>query len=99
MIARNVFGAGSASVFLGDGGRNDPDMYLIYEGTQYPGVVIEIAYSQSQRHDGKKLHRLVDDYIVESSGNSQTVIGITISYRNTKRATVSTWCPKQGLDE
>ena len=99
MIAQNIISAESASVFLKNGGRHDSDMQFIHKGAQYPGIVTETAYSQNKKPDGKDLHRVAGDYITESSGNIQTVIGISIRYQSTKKATLSTWRPKYSLDE
>ena len=94
-IAQNTRPSGSASIYLEDGARRDPDMQLKYKGARYPSLIIEIAYTQS----GKDLTKLADQYITESSGSIRTVIGISIDYQRTKQATLSIWHPKYGLDE
>ena len=94
-IAQNIIHTGSATIYFEDGGTHDPDIEFRYKSAQYPGVVIEIAYTQS----GKDLQKLADHYIVESSGNIQTVIGISVNYQGAKEATLSIWHPKYGLDE
>ncbi|MCJ1404966.1 hypothetical protein MMC11_008192 [Xylographa trunciseda] len=98
-IAQNIRPSGSASVFLEDGTRRDPDMQFKYKGARYPSLILEIAYSQSRKGSGKDLTELADQYITESSGSIRTVIGISIDYQRTKQATVSIWHPKYGLDE
>ncbi len=94
ILARKIWCIGSASIFLEDGARRDPDKEFTYEGTTCPGLVIEIAYSQRK----KDLPRLADRYIVESSGQTQMVIGIQLDYRGSKSGMVKVWCPMYGLD-
>lgn len=94
ILARDIVFNGSASILLEDGARRDPDTQFGYWGTQYPTLVVEIAYSQRIKH----LPRLADHYIVESSGRIQMVIGIKLDYRGSKTATVSVWCPLYGSD-
>ncbi|MCJ1387778.1 hypothetical protein MMC18_000621 [Xylographa bjoerkii] len=81
-------------MFFEDGARHDPDKEFGYEGAQYPGVVIEIAYSQRK----KNLSKLADHYIVESCGQINIVVGIELDYKGSKSATVSLWCPTYGVD-
>lgn len=69
--------------------QRSPDMQLRHIHAEYPGVVIEVSYSQ----DGKKLRKLAQDYILYSNGDIKAVIGIDISYRS-KEAFVSLWRPK-----
>jgi hypothetical protein len=89
-FARMVRSNGSASVIFADSdfGRHDPDASFKRLSARYPGVVIEVSYSQ-KRGD---LRRLADDYILGSDGSIRLVIGIDIGYNN-KSATVSTWRP------
>lgn len=56
---------------------------------QYPGLIIEIANSQSKKDMEKYISKLADQYIVESNGSIQTVIGNRLNYRATKKATIS----------
>ena len=95
VLARKIGCIGSASIFLEDNARHDPDKEFGYEGAIYPSVIIEIAYSQTK----KKLSRLADHYIVESSGQIQMVIGIELDSRGSKSATVRSWCPIYGVDD
>lgn len=77
----------------------DPDSQFKHENAKFPGVVIEVAFSQSQKDGGKDLGKLAEQYIVESSGNIKTVLGISVAYGSTKKAMISTWSPKHGTDE
>ncbi|KAL9120796.1 MAG: hypothetical protein Q9187_002652, partial [Circinaria calcarea] len=94
-LARNIHPIRSTSIFLEDGARHDPDIQFRYRGAKYSSLVIEIAYTQS----GKKLERLADHYILESSGSISTVVGISLDYRGTSKATLSMWYPRYGVDE
>jgi hypothetical protein len=90
-FTRMIRSNGSASITFADPkfGRHDPDASFKHLSARYPGVVIEVSYSQ-KRGD---LRRLADDYILGSDGSIRLVIGIDIGYNN-KCATVSTWRPK-----
>lgn len=94
-LAQNITSLGSTDLYLQDGGKRSPDMQFEYIGAQYPGLIIEVACTQSM----KNLDRLADLYIVESSGNTKTVIGLSVDYGEGKKATVSVWRPKYGVDK
>ncbi|KHN94123.1 uncharacterized protein MAM_08053 [Metarhizium album ARSEF 1941] len=87
---------GSATIQLAEGDselfqtiQRQPDAQFRHANTQYPGVVIEVSYSQ----DGKNLRKLAQDYILYSNGDIKAVIGININYTG-KESTVSPWRPK-----
>lgn len=86
------------SIFLGDGTRRDPDGQLSYKGARRTTFIIEVANSQSKKGGGKDLSKLADQYITESSGNTQAVLGVFLDYRSTTRATLSIWRPSYGVD-
>lgn len=103
-FAGNVMSALGSRVFLAetddenDPIKREPDIQFHYPGARYPGIVVEVSYSQ----DGKDLRRLAQDYILYSNGDIKLVIGIDLSYRG-KPSTVSLWRPKfteseDGLD-
>jgi hypothetical protein len=69
--------------------RREPDIQFQYPGTLYPGVVVEVSYSQS----GKDLRKLAQDYVLYSNADVKLVIGINLSYKGGS-STVSTWRPK-----
>lgn len=75
--------------------KHDPDAMFAHEDAGWPGVVIEVSYSQKR----KDLPDLADDYILESDGGIGLVIGLDIEYRGSRKATVSTWQLKQTIDE
>jgi hypothetical protein len=93
-FAQDIYFTGSSDLKLpsddGDTSPNKhcPDGSFWHLQTQWPGVVIEIAYSQSS----KKLHRLAWNYISGSDGGIQVVVGLELSY-NTKAASLSVWRP------
>jgi len=70
--------------------RREPDAQFQHRDAEYPGVVLEVSYSQ----DGKDLRKLAWDYIQYSNGDIKVVIGIDIKYSNTKEATLSVWRPR-----
>ncbi|PBP19279.1 hypothetical protein BUE80_DR009502 [Diplocarpon rosae] len=70
--------------------RHDPDEQFRHQKAQFPGVVIEVSYSQKR----KDLGRLADDYILGSDGEVRVVAGVHIGCRNSKKATLSVWRPK-----
>ena len=100
-IARKIRPFGSADLHLEDGAKRSPDMQFGDDGAKYPGLIIEVANAQQSKKDGggKELSKLADQYIVESSGNVRTVVGISLDYGATKKATLSVWHPKYGVDE
>jgi hypothetical protein len=74
-------------------GRHDPDTSFRYSRTQYPGVVIEVSYSQKR----KDLPYLADNYILGSNGNIRVVIRLDVEYRG-KMATLSIWRPRFSIN-
>lgn len=92
VFAREVEPGGSATIDFADSeyGRHDPDAQFRHSRAQYPGVVIEVSYSQ-KRHD---LARLADDYILGSDGDIRIVVGLDVEYRGSKKATLSVWQPE-----
>lgn len=75
-------------------GNHSPDIQFQHAYAKYPGVIIEIAYSQKI----KALAVLAEEYIVGSNGNIRVVIGIDIDYRGTNKASISVWRPHQRLN-
>jgi hypothetical protein len=69
--------------------KREPDAEFKHEDAHWPGVVIEVSYSQKT----KALPHLADNYILETNGNIRVVVGLDIDYK-TKKATVSMWRPQ-----
>jgi hypothetical protein len=89
-FAKQIRSPGSATIKFGDKGygKHDPDAQFWHPKGYYPGVVIEVSYSQKR----KDLFRLADDYILGSNGNIRVVVGLDIEYSG-KEATWSVWRP------
>ncbi|KAI1856350.1 uncharacterized protein JN550_013824 [Neoarthrinium moseri] len=69
--------------------QRHPDGQFQHQKAAYPGVVVEISYSQ----DGKDLGKLAWQYIQLSNGDIKVVIGIDINDVS-KSSTVSLWRAK-----
>jgi hypothetical protein len=69
--------------------KHEPDASFWHDDAQYPGVVIEVAYSQKR----KRLDRLADDYLLDSDASIQVVVGLDIEYgrEGSRQATFSVW--------
>lgn len=82
-VAEFVAGAtsvGSANLTI-DGGYFSLDVQFKRKEHHLPGLVIEIAFSQSKKRKGKDLARLAESYILGSNGNVKRIIGIEIVIR------------------
>ncbi|KAI1839344.1 hypothetical protein JX266_014445, partial [Neoarthrinium moseri] len=64
-----------------------PDAQFQHSDAAYPGVVLEISYSQN----GKNLDKLAWDYILKSNGAIRVVIGIDLDYSGTHESSISIW--------
>ncbi|KAG9232706.1 hypothetical protein BJ875DRAFT_505834 [Amylocarpus encephaloides] len=87
-FAKEIRSGGSASIKFADEeyGKHDPDAQFRHSKAQFPGIVIEVSYSQKR----KDLERLADDYILGSDSNIRVVVGLDIEYKTTdKKATLS----------
>ena len=79
-LVAGIESLGSAKL-TSDKGYFSPYIQFVPKEVRFPGLVIEIAYSQS----GKDLARLAKSYILGSDGNVCQVIGIEIEYRDKNR--------------
>ncbi|KAH7389270.1 hypothetical protein BKA64DRAFT_680154 [Cadophora sp. MPI-SDFR-AT-0126] len=88
-FAKDVKFGGSTRISFDDSeyGCHDPDGQFKHENAQYPGVVIEVSYSQKKRD----LPHLADEYILGSDANIQCVIGLDIEYGGKGKAKMATW--------
>jgi hypothetical protein len=66
-------------------GAAPPDKPFLIKGCYYPGIVIELAYSQSF----ESLRWKAQDLIVDSDGSIQLVIGLEIESK--KSCKISAW--------
>ncbi len=75
--------------------RHDPDGSFSHKRAQYPGVVLEVSYSQKS----DQVKYLAEDYIYGSNVNIKAVVGLDIEYGHKscetsgKSATFSVWKP------
>jgi hypothetical protein len=72
--------------------KYEPDASFWHDDAQYPGVIIEVAYSQKKKHLG----RLADNYILDSDASVRAVVGLDIEYgkKGSRKATISIWRPQ-----
>lgn len=103
-FAKDVRSIGSVDLELppdddGHINKHTPDGSFGHRQATWPGVVIEVAFSQSL----KDLDRIAWDYISDSNGGIQVVVGLDLAY-HTKEATLSVWRPvittgEDGVDD
>jgi hypothetical protein len=74
--------------------KHTPDGSFWHSKAMWPGVVIEVAYSQKP----KDLGGTSWDYIGDSDGGIQVVIGLNLNY-NDKGASLSVWRPNITTEE
>lgn len=53
--------------------KHEPDAAFWHDSAQYPGVIIEVAYSQKSR----ELDRRAEDYLLDSDNSVRVVVGLT----------------------
>jgi hypothetical protein len=72
--------------------RYEPDASFGHNDAQYPGVIIEVAYSQNK----KRLDRLAENYLVDSDASVRAVVCLDIEYgkKESRKATLSIWRPQ-----
>jgi hypothetical protein len=68
--------------------KHTPDGSFWHWQATWPGVVIEVAFSQSS----KDLDRVAWDYVSDSNGGIQAVVGLNLNYSD-KGASLSVWRP------
>lgn len=69
--------------------KYEPDASFRHADAKYPGVIIEVAYSQKRT----RLGRLAEDYLLDSNASVRVVVGLNIEYgeKRSRKATVSVW--------
>ena len=69
--------------------KYEPDASFWHEDARYPGLIIEVAYSQKK----KRLGRLAEDYLLDSNASVQVVVGLDVEYgdKESRKATLSVW--------
>lgn len=88
-FAQDVFASGSPNIaFEGSRFKYSPDVSFKHARADYPGVIIEVAFSQTRR----SLRRLAENYLLDSKANIRVVVGIDIAYGgNSRKVTLSVW--------
>ena len=68
---------------------HQPDATFQHEKAEFPGVIIEVSYSQKRKFVG----RLADDYLLDTDASVQVVVGLDIEYggKRSLKATLSVW--------
>ena len=69
--------------------KHEPDTSFWHDDAQYPGVVIEVAYSQKR----ERLARLAEVYLLDSDASVQAIVGLDIEYgkKGSRKATLTVW--------
>jgi hypothetical protein len=69
--------------------KHEPDSSFWHDDAEFPGVIIEVAYSQKKQ----RLSRLAEDYLLDSDANVRKVVGLDIEYgrKGSHKATLSVW--------
>jgi hypothetical protein len=95
-FARKIQPARSTEIYLSTDNvsslkqsRYEPDASFWHDDAQYPGIIIEIAYSQKKG----RLNRLAESYLLDSDTSVRVVIGLDIEYgtKESHKATLSVW--------
>jgi len=74
-----------------DRSKQSPDTSYAHRDAKFPGLVIEVSYSQK----AKDLPKLADNYILGSNGNIKMVLGLDLDYkRGSSLAKAYVWRPK-----
>jgi hypothetical protein len=92
VFAGNIENSASAEISFEDTeyGSHQPDASFQHFEAQYPGVILELSYSQKR----KDLSRLAHEYILGSDADIRVVLGIDVEYKGSKKASVSIWRPQ-----
>jgi hypothetical protein len=69
--------------------NHEPAASFWHDKAHYPGVILEVAYSQKK----KRLSRLAEDYLLDSDANVRAVVRLDIEYgkKDLRKATLSVW--------
>ena len=60
--------------------KYEPDASFWHHDARDPGVIIEVAYSQKK----KRLHRLAENYRVDSDTGVRVILGLDVEYESSK---------------
>ncbi|KAI9764422.1 MAG: hypothetical protein M1840_008445 [Geoglossum simile] len=69
--------------------KHEPDATFLYADAKYPGVIIEVSYSQKR----KDLSRLAEEYLSDSNASVRAVIGLDTEYggKGSRKAALLVW--------
>lgn len=70
--------------------RREPDASFGHRQALYPGVIVEVCYSQKS----KRISHLADEYILNTDGSVNVVIALDIDYKGSKKAAITVWRPE-----
>ena len=101
LFAQKVHLAGSTEIYFpvddappNTKSKHEPDSSFWHNDAKYPGVIIEVSYSQKR----KRLGRLAEEYLLDSDASVQVVVGLDIEYgrkrshkATSRKATLSVW--------
>lgn len=79
-----------AAIREGKTGSHSPDAQFKHLQAQYPGIVLEVAYSQKS----KALPELAHIYITEGYRGTELVVALDQDYRRSKEIVLKTWRPQ-----
>ncbi|KAJ5644232.1 uncharacterized protein N7484_006739 [Penicillium longicatenatum] len=71
--------------------RREPDASFGHLQAYYPGVVLEVCYSQKSR----RVAYVADEYILNTDGSINVVVAFNIDYEGSRRATITVWRPEK----
>ena len=86
----NQISSVSGAIHFEDDGKKFklvPDIRLHHKDAAWPGVVIEVSYSQKR----KSLIDLAENYLLASDGGIRVMVGIDLEYKKSKEASISIW--------
>lgn len=77
-----------STIPLSKNSKYEPDSSFWHDDAEYPGVIIEVSYSQK-----KVVGRLAEGYLLDSDASVQVVVGLDIEYgkKGSRQATLSVW--------
>lgn len=79
--------------------KREPDASFKHRRARYPGVIIEVCYSQKSQ----RISHLADEYILNTDGSVNAVIALDVDYKGSKNATITVWRPEyitvDGIEE
>jgi len=86
-FAKAIQHEGSATIELPTFGEHSPDAVFQHSRATYPGIIIEMSFSQKR----KDVEKLAYNYILGSDGSINVVVGLDVEYKGRKKGTLSVW--------